>query len=315
MTLTGTIVAGNSGQSGPDDIVSFPANAVTGSYNLIGTGGSSGIVNGSQGNIVLTSLTSLGLAPLGDYGGPTETMALLLGSPALGAGTAADYPGTTTPITTDQRGFPVDSPNPDIGAFQGVNLEVESTSGSVDTQPSSLTLPGAISLANSHERTTITFDPAVFATPQTITLTGSSLELSNAGSTTSIMGPAAGVTVSGGGQSGVFEVEKSVTAALSGLTITDGNSRFGGGVDNYSGTVTLTDCTISGNSAEFGGGVVQQRWYGDAHRLHDQRKLRGTTAAGWTTTQARRHSPTAQSAETPRHAAAVGYTTDLARRR
>ena len=218
-TLTGTIVAGNSDQSGPSDIVSFPATAVTGSYNLIGTGHSGGIVNGSQGNIVLSSLTNLGLAPLGDYGGPTETMALLPGSVALGVGTAADYPGTTTPITTDQRGFPVDSPNPDIGAFQGVDLEVESTSGSVDTQPSSLTLPGAISLANTLERTTITFDPAVFATPQTITLTGNSLELSNAGSTTSIIGPAAGVTVSGGGQSSVFEAETSVTATLSGLTI------------------------------------------------------------------------------------------------
>ena len=255
-TLTGTIVAGNSDQSVPDDIGGFAATAVTGSFNLIGTGGSGGIVNGSQGNIVLTSLTNLGLAPLGDFGGATETMALLPGSPALGTGTAADYPGTTTPITTDQRGFPVDAPNPDIGAFQGVNLEVESTSGSVDTQPSSLTLPGAISLANSLERTTITFDPAVFAMPQTITLAGSPLELSNAGSTTSIMSPAAGVTISGAGQSSVFALENGVDATLSGLTITDGNSRFGGGVDNLSGTATLTDCTLTGNSAGSNGGGV-----------------------------------------------------------
>ncbi len=255
-TLTGTIVAGNSDQSVPDDIGGFAASAVTGSFNLIGSGGSGGIVNGSQGNIVLTSLTNLGLAPLGDFGGATETMALLPGSPALGKGTAADYPGTTTPITTDQRGFPVDAPNPDIGAFQGVNLEVESTSGSVDMQPSSLTLPGAISLANSLERTTITFDPAVFAMPQTITLAGSALELSNAGSTTSIMSPAAGVTISGAGQSSVFALENGASATLSGLTITDGNSRFGGGVDNLSGTATLTDCTLTGNSAGSNGGGV-----------------------------------------------------------
>jgi len=95
VTLTGTIVAGNSDQSVPDDIGGFAATAVTGSFNLIGTGGSGGIVNGSQGNIVLTSLANLGLAPLGDFGGATETMALLPGSPALGTGTAADYPGTT----------------------------------------------------------------------------------------------------------------------------------------------------------------------------------------------------------------------------
>ena len=182
-------------------------------------------------------------------------MALLPGSAALGAGVAANYPSTTTPITTDQRGFPVDSPNPDIGAFQGVDLDVESTSGSVNTQPSSLTLPGAISLANNLELTTITFDPAVFATPQTITLSGNSLELSNAGSTTSIIGPLAGVTVSGGSQSGVFEVDQGVTASLSDLTITNGNDAFGAGADIDSGTVTLTDCTISGNSAQSGGGV------------------------------------------------------------
>ena len=66
----------------------------------------------------MTSLTDLDLAPLGNYGGPTQTMALLAGSPAIGAGVIADYPGTTTPITTDQRGLPLDSPNPDIGAFQ-----------------------------------------------------------------------------------------------------------------------------------------------------------------------------------------------------
>ncbi len=91
---------------------------VSGSNNLIGTGGSGGLTNGVDGNIVLTSLTDLGLAPLGNYGGPTQTMALLAGSPAIGAGVIADYPGTTTPITTDQRGLPLDSPNPDIGAFQ-----------------------------------------------------------------------------------------------------------------------------------------------------------------------------------------------------
>ena len=114
-TLTDTIVAGNTGSSGAGDI---GGTNVSGSDNLIGTGGSGGLTNGVNGNIVLTSLTGLGLAPLGNNGGPTQTMALLPGSPAIGAGVIADYPGTTNPITTDQRGEPLDSPNPDIGAFQ-----------------------------------------------------------------------------------------------------------------------------------------------------------------------------------------------------
>ncbi len=113
-TLTDTIVAGNTrSSSAPSDIIGN--HNVTGSYNLIGTGGSGGLTNGQNGNIVLTSLTGLGLAALASYGGPTKTIALLPGSPALGTGVIADYPGTTTPITTDQRGKPLDTPHPDIG--------------------------------------------------------------------------------------------------------------------------------------------------------------------------------------------------------
>ena len=63
----------------------------------------------------------------------------------------------------------------------------------------------------------------MFNTPQTITLTGSQLELSDTTGTETITGPAAGVTVSGGGLSRVFQVDGLVTASISGLTITGGN--------------------------------------------------------------------------------------------
>ena len=109
-TLTDTIIAGNTGAS---DIA---GSDVTGSNNLVGTDDSGGLVNGVNGNIV--GVDDPLLAPLGDNGGPTQTMALLTGSPAIGAGVIADYPGTTTPITTDQRGEPLDTPNPDIGSYQ-----------------------------------------------------------------------------------------------------------------------------------------------------------------------------------------------------
>ena len=69
-------------------------------------------------DIILTSLTGLGLDPLADYGGPSDTMALLPGSPALGAGTVE------TGISTDQRGEPIDSPIPDIGAFQSQGFDL-----------------------------------------------------------------------------------------------------------------------------------------------------------------------------------------------
>ena len=54
------------------------------------------------------------LGPLQDNGGPTWTMALLPGSPAIGAGSAT-IAGVTT---TDQRGVPRPSNRIDIGAYE-----------------------------------------------------------------------------------------------------------------------------------------------------------------------------------------------------
>jgi hypothetical protein len=104
---------------------------------------------------------------------------------------------------------------------------------------------------------TITFDPTVFATAQTITLTQGQLELTDTTGTETITGPAVGVTVNGAGLSRVFQVDASVTASLSGLTISGGNAGYGdgGGLLNL-GTTTLTNCTLRGNSAVNGGGLA-----------------------------------------------------------
>ena len=60
----------------------------------------------------LVGISDPELGPLADDGGPTQTMALLPGSPAIGAGTAVSG------VTTDQRGQPLDTPTPDVGAYQ-----------------------------------------------------------------------------------------------------------------------------------------------------------------------------------------------------
>ena len=109
---------------------------------------------------------------------------------------------------------------------------------------------------------TIAFDKTVFKTPQTITLTGTQLELTDTTGTETITGPKAGVTVSGGEHSRVFQVDGGVTATISGLTITGGNTaNNGGGLYNDGGTATLTNCTVSGNTTApsspsgYGGGL------------------------------------------------------------
>jgi hypothetical protein len=112
----------------------------------------------------------------------------------------------------------------------------------------------------------IKFDPTVFGSPQTITLSGTQLEISDTGGTQTINGPKVGVTLSGNYASRVFQIDRLVTASISGLTISGGNGNYigysgyhsnprGGGLANY-GTTTLTNCTVSGNAANnayFGG--------------------------------------------------------------
>ena len=83
-------------------------------YNLIGTGGAGGLMDLVNHNQV--GVANPGLAPaLPDNGGPTQTIALLSGSPAIDKGNAT-ITGVTVP-GTDQRGFPRTG-GIDIGAFQ-----------------------------------------------------------------------------------------------------------------------------------------------------------------------------------------------------
>ena len=73
------------------------------------------INNGVNGNLVGTASSPINprLGPLQNNGGPTSTMALLAGSPAIDAGLVV--PG----VTTDQRGvFRPQGAAPDIGAFE-----------------------------------------------------------------------------------------------------------------------------------------------------------------------------------------------------
>ena len=86
---------------------------------------------------------------------------------------------------------------------------------------------------------------------------GGQLELSDTAGDRRSPARRAGVTISGGGPSRVFQVDGGVTASISGLTITGGqyDRQRRRPVDN-SGTLTLTNCTISGNSANgLGGGL------------------------------------------------------------
>jgi hypothetical protein len=120
-TLHNTLIAGNfknPGTTTGDDVSG--AAAAASSNNLIGNGtGLSGITSGNQGNQIGTAASPIDpkLGPLASNGGPTQTIALLTGSPAINAGDNSLIP---VGVTSDQRGAPFTrtSGTVDIGAYE-----------------------------------------------------------------------------------------------------------------------------------------------------------------------------------------------------
>ena len=106
MQYVNTIFANNS----PQNVFFFgPTSVISLGHNISDDGTGNLTEPGDQPN------TNPLLAPLNNYGGPTPTMALLPGSPAIDAGVTV--PG----VTTDQRGVPRPQGSaPDIGAFEAV---------------------------------------------------------------------------------------------------------------------------------------------------------------------------------------------------
>jgi hypothetical protein len=120
---------------------------------------------------------------------------------------------------------------------------------------------------------TILFDPSLNG--ETITLVQGVLDLSGAGSGIIAIEGYGQITVSGGGASGVFEVDSGVSALLDGLTIQDGVSTDGGGINN-AGSLTLIESTITGDTASGNGGGV----YNDGSLTVNGSTISGNSAYG-----------------------------------
>ncbi len=164
----------------------------------------------------------------------------------------ADYPGTTTPITTDQRGEPLDSPNPDIGAFQSQGFTFTSAVGSTPQSAATGTAfanPLAVTVTANNPIEPVAGAILTFAAPAI----GPSAELS---ATTVTIGSdgVASVTATANGKAGSY----TVTASAGGqgtyfaLTNTTGSSLTPlpfSGITNQSITYGTSSVTISGTLA------------------------------------------------------------------
>ena len=118
MTLVNSIVATNTAPTGPD----LAGTLTSLGFNLIGN--SSGVTG-----FVASDLQNVNplLGSLQSNGGPTETMALLPGSPAIVAGSTNLVPAS---VTTDQRGsVRTRNDTVDIGAFESRGFTIRVISG------------------------------------------------------------------------------------------------------------------------------------------------------------------------------------------
>ena len=225
-TLNDTIVAGNVNTRGAAASSAGSPRDVTGGYDLIGPGGSGGIANGSERRHRPDRPHLPGPGPPGQLRRTDPDDGLAAGQrgprcgdePGLLLQRSAQLPPRLTP--TRYRHLPGSElvGAPDRHLDRRRRRRATRQTGSARCRG-----PGRISEAD----TTIIFDPTVFAAAETITLSQDELDLTNARFSTTIGGPTAPLTISGGGGSGVFRIQPNVTATLSGLTITDVTSPAG----------------------------------------------------------------------------------------
>ena len=120
LTAVNTLIAGNTAVAGPDVSGAF---YFTSKNTLLGDpSGSSGISDGDANHNIVGHPAVLG--SLGNYGGPTQTVPLLAGSPAIDSGDDATCQNTggVAPVAgKDQRGVTrPQGPHCDIGAYEAV---------------------------------------------------------------------------------------------------------------------------------------------------------------------------------------------------
>ena len=243
LTLYNSIVSGNTSGGAAADISA----KVTpdSSFNLIGVGG--GLVDGVNGNKV--GINNPLVAALGNYGGSTQTMPPLAGSPAINS-------GGPVPFATDERGLPRSFGSAvDIGAveLQDAGISNNLVTTTADSGPNSL----RDVVASVPSGSTIIFAPHLSG--QTITLTSGQIEL-NTKVTLDASALANGISINGNASDRIFLVNAGVNVVLNSLTLTNGYQGTNGvaGAILNDGTLVLNNCTLAGNSVapEGSGGAI-----------------------------------------------------------
>jgi hypothetical protein len=270
LTVSNCTLAGNSSGDGfTDGISSFDATLTLNNSIVANNPNGTGIDN--QGGTLTGSHNRTGtvaLGPLANYGGATQTMALLPGSAAIGGVPA----NTTTTPHTDQRGFHRDiTAATDIGAF-----EVQPTDSTVALTASpgpsvygqSVILTAAVSLTLSG--TQATAGTVTFLDGSTVLASGVGVAASGQAtySTTALTAGTHNLVAvySGAGAIGgvflflpsagaVTQVVNPLAVKLSGSRIYDGTTTAAAGILSITNLVGGDQVTLSGSATLAGAGA------------------------------------------------------------
>ena len=113
VTIANSILVGNTATNGSEVFLVGSGSITSNGYNLVGVNGNAGGFTTTATDLVLAGAVSTAITALGDYGGATQTFALVPNSPAIDAGNNASAP------ETDQRGLArIVNGTIDIGSFE-----------------------------------------------------------------------------------------------------------------------------------------------------------------------------------------------------
>jgi hypothetical protein len=268
LNITNSIIAGNNASQAADINNASGSTVTSGGSNIVQSLAGPGTVNGSASIIAADPL----LAPLANYGGPTQTMPPQTQSPAIDAGVSSAAAG----LSYDQRG-------PGYPRLVGGAVDIGAVEAAINPYVFTAADSGYGSLRYTVNYATngsaITFAPGVSG--QTITLSNGQILL-NKDLIIDASALAGGVALNANQASRIFNVPSGVSVTLNSLVLSNGyttsaggailnlgalalnnctlvgnsapGNAEGGGIDN-SGPLTLTGCTLSGNAAGSGGAI------------------------------------------------------------
>jgi len=226
LNLKNTILGNNS--DGPNIRT---LGTVTSQGNNFDSDGTTGFTDGVNGDIVGTSVNKIDplLSILGNYGGLTQTQALLPGSPAINAGTSSGAPAT------DQRGI-TRVGNTDIGAFEsrGFTLAIAGGNNQSAVTSTAFANPLAVLVASA-------FSEPVNGGQVTFTLPGSGPSANLANNPATITGGTAttGTVTANAVTGGSYPVAATTNGAPAGVNFF---------LTNTCQTITVSPATLAGNA-------------------------------------------------------------------